>query len=515
MRLNNHNSKVGHKVYDVGGPSGYEQLVHRLVDILDDDDDPSTVVVMGHADDWDNEDSFFFLKKKITELCGEEWAKKYLGRLGYVAKEKRDGHGKKIDNLNPYSLSGEMWADELAKLIKEPNGAYDAEGKDHFQVMDERQDQHWMRPRTIVSLWQSEKYLDHFLSKLHKPVAFYSVGAHQPGINARPGYGDPEPSGPIFTPLSDWDVEPFSELVEDLLVEGGVHVFAGLFESYKSMFALELSAGLLAGRPVANHFEVTEAGRAVDGVIYLCLDMPRGIFLSYARNFGLDRESRFQASGPNASSFVAIDDPRLREEASGKVLIVDTMLDVARIQDAFQSAEWVEFFGKVRQLVDAGCKAVVLIAHPTKSGARSATIDPSEYLKDSVTFGGKVDVAFGFRKIDNTSKVQVERIKGRGFERPIKFSLAAIDDHGNSNISQGRFPVADPPEDEMDLASQLAKSPKKRADKLTPELRRQLEECRKKGMSARETADLLKIKSHATVLNYWKRIDEESQPSDF
>lgn len=58
-------------------------------------------------------------------------------------------------------------------------------------------------------------------------------------------------------------------------------------------------------------------------------------------------------------------------------------------------------------------------------------------------------------------------------------------------------------------ASQLAKSPKKRAGRLTPELRSQLVECRKKGMSARETADLLKIKSHNTVTAYWKRIEEE------
>src|SRR5580765_7000838 len=114
-----------------------------------------------------------------------------------------------------------MWADELARMMREPNGAYNAEGKDHRTVMDERQDQHWLRPRTVVSLWQSEKYLDHFLGKLHKPITFYSVGPHQLGIKARPGYGDPEPTGPIFTPLCDWEVEPFSELVEDLVVEGG------------------------------------------------------------------------------------------------------------------------------------------------------------------------------------------------------------------------------------------------------------------------------------------------------
>jgi hypothetical protein len=154
----------------------------------------------------------------------------------------------------------------------------------------------------------AETYLDYFLAKLHKPITFYSVKMHEkPGIHVRPGYGDPEGQGPIFSPLSSWEVEPMREIVDELLIEGGVHVFAGLFEPYKSMFALELSASLLAGRPVAGHFESRKD--MVEGVLYLCLDMPHGLFLSYARNFGLDKEPRFSASGPRSSAFVAIDDP--------------------------------------------------------------------------------------------------------------------------------------------------------------------------------------------------------------
>jgi hypothetical protein len=492
--------KQKHRVHDVAGPSGYDELVRRLVGVLADDDDPSVVWVMGFLEDIDSEDSAIYLRNRIVAAGLDE---RHLDRLHLVSRAGEEDAAK-----GPYSLGGEMWADELVRMMREPNGGFDAEGKDHLRVMASRQDQHRLRPRTIVSLWRSEKYLDYFLGKLQQPVEFFSVGAHEPGLRARPGYGEPEAQGPIFTPLGEWDVEPVREIVDELLLEGGIHVFAGLFESYKSMFALELSAALLAGRPVAGHFE--SHPEAVEGVVYLCLDMPHGLFLSYARNFGLDREPRFQASGPNASAFVAIDDARLREEVCGKVLVVDTMLDVARIQDAFQSAEWVEFFGKARILTESfGCKAVVLIAHPTKSGARSSAIVPSEYLKDSVTFGGKIDVAFGFRKIDNTSKVQVERIKGRGFERPIKFSLASHDEQGVSWISRGQFPVADPPEAEISLSDQLAKSPKKRPSRLTPELRSQLAECKKKKLSARETASQLGVKSHNTVTNYWKQIEEE------
>jgi len=363
-----HNPKPKHKVYDVGGRTAYEEMCERLAEILGDDDDPSSVVVMGHIEDGGSEDSFFTVKKWLEDRSDLDEA--HLARLLYAGKEKRDGSGG-FDNFSPLSLGGEMWVDQLLAGMRRPNGFYDADGKDHFQVMGERQDQHWLRPRTVVSLFQSEKYLDRFLGKLSEPITFYSVGMHQLGIAPRPGYGEPEPDGPIFTPLGEWDVEPMREIVDELLIEGGIHVFAGLFESYKSMAALELAASLLAGRPAFGHFDTHPEG--VDGVVYLCLDMQHGLFLSYARNFGLDREPRFQASGLNASAFVAIDDARLREEVRGKVLVVDTMLDVAKIQDAFQSAEWVEFFGKVRQLVDAGCKAVVLIAHPTKSGpAREA-----------------------------------------------------------------------------------------------------------------------------------------------
>src|SRR5208337_5626186 len=63
---------------------------------------------------------------------------------------------------------------------------------------------------------------------------------------------------PPVLPLSQWDVEEPILIVEDLLVEGCVHAWAGLFESYKSMFAMELAHGVTTGAKVANHFKVKQ-----------------------------------------------------------------------------------------------------------------------------------------------------------------------------------------------------------------------------------------------------------------
>ena len=62
-------------------------------------------------------------------------------------------------------------------------------------------------------------------------------------------------------------------------------------------------------------------------------------------------------------------------------------------------------------------------------------------MKDSVTFAGKIDIGFAYSKLDKTSQVFVERIKQRGFKKHLTFTIAYMDDEGNSNLDGGRFPV--------------------------------------------------------------------------
>jgi hypothetical protein len=125
MRFQPHNPRPKHKVYDVGGECAYEEMCERLADILGDDDDPSTVLVMGHTDDLPSEDSYFTVLKWLkghTDLDAD-----HLGRLLFYTKDGDKAVG---------SLAGEVQAEMLAKLMREPNGVYNAEGKDHATVME-------------------------------------------------------------------------------------------------------------------------------------------------------------------------------------------------------------------------------------------------------------------------------------------------------------------------------------------------------------------------------------------
>src|SRR5581483_11973715 len=271
---------------------------------------------------------------------------------------------------------------------------------------------------------------------------------------------DPETWAEEFPLLGSYrEIPKPTPIVQDLLLQSCIHVFAGLFESYKTMAALEIVSAVRQQRPAFDHFPVHSAPE----VLYLCPDMSPSLFFEYAAQFGLAEDSGVRVIRHDADALLQLDDPRLKRAVDGRILVLDTMLDYAHIKDAFQSAEWTAFFQKLRALVKHdNCAAVILIAHPTKAGARNTVIDPTEYLKDSVTFGGKIDVGYGFRKIDDTSKVLIERIKGRGFKKSIRFTITTLDERGNSHLDQGRFPIFDKPDSCESLSAQFPQKTKGR-----------------------------------------------------
>src|SRR6185437_6686263 len=195
-----------------------------------------------------------------------------------------------------------------------------------------------------------------------------------------------------FPPLCEVKIEPCVEIVKDLLIKDGVHIFAGMFESYKTMAAIELSSAILERRPAFEHFPVSSS----HPVLYLCPDMGAGLFLEYQKPFDLAKHGGdFRVCRADADVLHSLDSPVMQRAVKDRILVVDTMLDYAQIKDGFQSGEWVEFFQKLRQLIRVhGCVAVILIAHPTKAAGKSSNtiIEPAEFLKDSVTVGGKADV---------------------------------------------------------------------------------------------------------------------------
>jgi AAA domain len=251
--------------------------------------------------------------------------------------------------------------------------------------------------------------------------------------------GDPENWKAEFPALADLQFDPPEVIAEDLFIRGNIHVVAGRFEAYKTMGLIEASDAILSERPVFDHFKVQHRYP----IMFLCADMSPELFSDYATPFNLRKHGEdFRVMNPKGNVMHAIDSPVLQRAVKGRILILDTMLDFAKIKEAFQSGEWITFMQKLRELITLhGCVAVIMTAHATKTGAKSNTIDPSEYLKDSVTFGGKIDVGLAFSRLENTSQIFVERIKSRGFKKPLSFTITVNDENGHCNFDRGRFPV--------------------------------------------------------------------------
>lgn len=270
------------------------------------------------------------------------------------------------------------------------------------------------------------------------PVVIYHMVGDKWGVSVT-GDANPDNWQTEFPVMGECDLPKVEPIVDELLIAKGIHVWAGMFESYKTVATIELCSAILDNRPAFDHFKV----RKQHEILYLCPDMSPELFRDYVQPFGLAQKKGFRWQKPNADVFHSIDSPVLERAVKDRILVLDTMLDYAQIQKAFESAEWIGFFKKLRRLMDVcGCVAIVMLVHPTKTGAKSNSIDPSEYLKDSVTFGGKIDVGLAFSKLDKTSQVFVQRIKGRGFkQQQFSFTIAYLDDEGNSNLDRGRFPV--------------------------------------------------------------------------
>lgn len=270
---------------------------------------------------------------------------------------------------------------------------------------------------------------------------------------------DPDNWEEAFPIVGQCRLTPKEVIVDELLLKGCIHVAAGLFESYKTMAMVALCAAIRQGRKAFDHFEV----RQKYPILYLVPDMPGELFQEYVKPFGLLEDEGFRWQDPESEVFYSIDSPVLQRAIEGRILVLDTMLDYAQIQKAFESGEWIAFFKKLRRLINVcGCVAIIMLVHPTKSGARSNIIDPSEYLKDSVTFGGKIDVGLAFSKIEDTSQVFVQRIKGRGFKgKQLTFTITHTDDAGNSYLDKGQFPVYLKPGEAGKKQDHIAKSGRK------------------------------------------------------
>lgn len=249
-----------------------------------------------------------------------------------------------------------------------------------------------------------------------------------------------------FPSLADVKQENQEVIVDNLLIKGNVHVVSGPPEAFKTMGLIEVSSAMLDERPV---FDLLKVNKRYP-ILFLCADMSPVQLDEWAAPFNLRKHGADFRVMKGNTGIPNITDPVLQRAVQGRILILDTMLDFAKIQKAFESGEWNLFMQNLRELITVhGCIAVLMTAHATRAEVKSDSdnINAAQYFKDSVTFHGKVDIGFGCKVLKDTSLVKWERIKGRGFKyNKFSFTVAVYDEEGNSNLDRGRFPVFTPPE---------------------------------------------------------------------
>ena len=316
-----------------------------------------------------------------------------------------------------------------------------------------------------------------------------------------------------FPALAEVEFTPQVVIVDDMLIAGNIHLLSAPPESYKTMQLIELSSAVLEKRPVFDLLKVNTRYP----IMFLCADMSQEQFDFYAAPFNLRKHGgdfRVMKCGYGIPN---ITDPVLQKAVKGRILILDTMLDFAHIQKAFESGEWNTFMENLRFLMtNHGCVAVVMTAHTTRAEVKSDsdTINKAEYFKDSVTFHGKTDIGFGCKVLKNTSQVKIERIKGRGFKKTyFSFTIAVCDGEGNSNLDRGRFPVCTRPEDMKEMTEQRKAQGGRKSD---PQLKLKMELAEKTPGSFQDRADAVNAeygsKHHASTIKRWseREFDQEA-----
>lgn len=316
-----------------------------------------------------------------------------------------------------------------------------------------------------------------------------------------------------FPALADTAHEEQEVIVEEMIIKGNMHVVSGPPETFKTMGLIELSSAILDQRPV---FDLNKVNHRYP-ILYLCADMSPAQFDVWAAPFNLRKHGadfRVMKAGIGIPN---ITDPVLQTAVNGRILILDTMLDFAKIQKAFESGEWTTFMENCRALMTTyGCVAIIMSAHSTRAEVKSDSdnINKAEYFKDSVTFHGKTDIGFGCKVLKGTSLVKWERIKGRGFKYGhYSFAVAVYDEQGNSNLDRGRFPVHTRPEQMKELAK--TRNDSKAGRKVDPDRQAKIDFAKGIDGSIRDKTDAVNEKfgtkhNHSTVGGWLKEFDQDN-----
>jgi hypothetical protein len=252
--------------------------------------------------------------------------------------------------------------------------------------------------------------------------------------------------------VSDYDPSTIKSdlLIEHLIANNSITLFASPSENYKSMIAMCMSRSLLDKK---NAFECSEfrVNKTVPGILYMCPDMSHEMTILYASKFGLHSDAykgRFRIRTMKQGEILGPDHPTILQAArAGWFIVLDTMNYFTMADDDNNPQQLNKFIVKVRRLVEHGASGVLMLVHPTKVGAMSNEVEVTQWVSGTYGKIGSVDTIFCMKKIKDETGMPVAVWLSREKSRPFlgvvlkPFTLALIDGQG-SLLDKGRLPVS-------------------------------------------------------------------------
>jgi Bifunctional DNA primase/polymerase, N-terminal/AAA domain len=358
-----------------------------------------------------------------------------------------------------------------------------------------------MGPEEQMRLFQKYKlHQDRPNGSQYDLLSFAKAAAYKAESEKSCNYGgDGSDFREFFPTDADCGEEPPEmPIIEGLIFEDTLNMFAGPVGHHKTWAALALVKALVYGEPAFGTYPVPKP----TPVLYLCPDMSRKKLRKRMKMFGLDKDS-LQSAGISHDMFrfrtfkegdvIPLDDPRMKEASKGRVVICDTMGYFADLRDENQAAEFKKLSVPCRQLIASGCVTIILIHHSTKGAVEHDEMTLESFVKGSYQIAGLLDDCYGFLIVDEKrGLVYVKCIKPRSFEERFAFVLATREEDGTSLLMKGRLEVFMKPEETLplrEIKEAIRGNSKAKEDARKREL---FEQCKKEGLKHRQIRDKFK-----------------------
>jgi hypothetical protein len=412
-------SKPKHRIHDVRGPKGENQLIDRVYWSLTDEVDPFNWICLSDTfTDVGLRNSTWHYVREHLRKNGMEGAflDEHFSLCSGIGVCK-NGQDVPVETRKtfagadiPVTLQSRKYALALADLLNQAD-----------------------RDVRAIVVECGTKYLDLLLANcrnLELDVYVIDRSVSPPGgIIPRGGSG-----AQLFDSKADFEASGNLEwLVEGLMYQSEVTGWAGLQKNGKSWILMSLMKSLLSGQPWLGKYKVAQSKK----IVYFVPEVGRANIYHRLKKMRLDQFLDVSLFVRTSSLGIPdLTDPRVLEECAGADVFLDTLIRF--IEGSENSAEDIAFLAQKIFAIQATARSVNFAAHSQKHYSKAEEMGP-DMFRGSGDIAAFASNGFGVMQVDsNFNRIYVKNVFNRDLtEDPSPFILEGrphIDETGDFKL---------------------------------------------------------------------------------